>query len=126
MSTPWSEEEVYLVARSAFDLAMQGQYDDAAIIFDGLAAAAPDNSYVRCSLAALCVQLQQPETALTVLAAAQDSPRAAQLRVEALLDLKKPAEAGRELRRMGAAMRPAIAERLALQIMNAEHRISTV
>ena len=116
MSTQWSEEEIYMVARCAFDLAMQGQHADAAVIFDGLSAAAPDNSYVRCSLAALCTQLQQPETALAVLASAQDSPRAAQLRVEALLNLNRLAEAALELRRMGAAMRPVVAERLAVRL----------
>ena len=52
MSTHWSEDEVYLVAGRAYELAMQGQYADAAIIFDGLAAIAPQNNYIRCSLAA--------------------------------------------------------------------------
>ena len=113
MTTQWSEEEIYMVARSAYDLAMQGQYDDAAIIFDGLAAAAPDNNYVRCSLAALCAQLQQAETALAVLAAAQDSPRTAQLRVEEMLDLNRLSEAAREVRRTGASMGPEKRERIA-------------
>ena len=88
---------------------------------DGLAAVVPQNGYVRCSLAALCTQLQQPETALTVLAAAPDSPRAAQLRVEALLDLNRLGEASRELRRAGGAMRPAVAERLALRLSMASN-----
>ena len=116
MSAGWSEEEVYLVARCAYDLAMQGQHGDAAILFDGLAAAAPQNHYIRCSLAALCTQLGQPETALAVLAGTADSARAAQLRVEALLELSRLAEAEAELRRMGQAMRAAVAERLALRI----------
>ena len=116
MNAEWSEEEVYLAARCAYELAMQGQHGDAAILFDGLAAAAPQNNYVRYSLAALCTQLGQPETALAVLAGAADSARAAQLRVEALLELNRLAEAGAELRRMGQAMRAAVAERLALRI----------
>ena len=116
MSEAWSEDEIYLAAGRAYELAMQGQYTDAAIIFDGLTAIAPQNSYVRCSLAALCTQLEQPETAMAVLAAGTDSPRAAQLRVEALLELNRFDEAARELRRAGATMRPAIAERLARRL----------
>ena len=126
MSELWSDEEVYLVAGRAYELAMQGQYADAAILFDGLAAAAPENSYVRCSLAALCTQLEQPETALAVLKAASDSPRAAQIRVEALLELNRLDEAARELRRAGATMRAAVAERLALRLSNAGKPVATV
>jgi thioredoxin-like negative regulator of GroEL len=125
MSALWSEDEVYLVAGRAYELAMQGQYADAAILFDGLAAAAPENSYVRCSLAALCTQLQQPETALAVLAGAPDSPRAAQLRVEALLELNRVDEAARELRRAGASMRLAVVERLALRLPPTGNSLAT-
>jgi len=121
MSAAWSEDEVYLVAGRAYELAMQGQYTDAAIIFDGLAAVAPHNHYVRCALAALCTQLEQPETAMAVLAAGPDSPQAAQLRVEALLELKRFDDAKRELLRTGAAMRPVVAERFAVRLSLASH-----
>ena len=121
MSEPWSEDEVYLVAGRAYELAMQGQYSDAAIVFDGLAAIAPRNHYVRCALAALCTQLGQPDTAMAVLSAGPDSPQAAQLRVEALLELSRFDEAKRELLRTGAAMRPVVAERFALRLSLAPH-----
>lgn len=126
MSASWSDEDVYLVAGRAYELAMQGQFADAAILFDGLAAAAPENSYVRCSLAALCIQLGQPETALAVLASASDSPRSAQLRVESMLELNRRDEATRELRRAGATMRPAVAERLAVRLSNLGNPVATV
>jgi thioredoxin-like negative regulator of GroEL len=119
MSETWTEDEIYLIAGRAYELAMQGEYNDAAIIFDGLAAIAPQNSYIRCSLAALCLQLSQPETALAVLAAGPDSPRVAQLRVEAFLELNRSDEAARELRRTSATMRPPIADRLALRLSQA-------
>jgi Flp pilus assembly protein TadD len=49
----WSEEEVYCVAERAYGLYRQGRLREAAILFEGIAAVDPHNTYVHKALAAV-------------------------------------------------------------------------
>ena len=60
----WSAEEVYLIAERGHSLHQQGRYREAAIIFQGLVAADPDDHYCRESLAAAWLGLGEPERAI--------------------------------------------------------------
>ena len=117
MQSAWSEEEIYLIAERAYDLALQGRYDVAAVLFDGLVAAAPSNLYARRSLAAILIQSDRHADALKVLegdpAAARDS-RARQLRFEAMIGLGRKAEAAAEFPAVRSQFDPPAAKRFAL------------
>lgn len=60
----WTEKDVYLVAERGHSLHLQGRYREAAVIFQGLVAADPDNAYCRESLAAAWLALEEPEHAI--------------------------------------------------------------
>jgi tetratricopeptide (TPR) repeat protein len=60
----WTDEDIYLIADRGHSLHLQGRYREAAIIFQGLAAAAPQNSYCRESLAAAWIALDEPARAI--------------------------------------------------------------
>src|SRR5262245_25787983 len=51
----WSSHEVYLIASKGYALYLQGRWRESAIIFEGLAAIAPRNRYVRLALATIYV-----------------------------------------------------------------------
>jgi tetratricopeptide (TPR) repeat protein len=60
----WTEEDVYIVAERAWSLYLQGRYQEAAVIFEGLVAADPENRYCRDALAAAWLAAGDPEKAL--------------------------------------------------------------
>lgn len=49
----WTEEDIYRVAKRAHSFYLQGRYDEAGIIFEGLVAIDPANRYCRLALAVL-------------------------------------------------------------------------
>src|SRR5690242_5345901 len=60
----WTPEEIYRIAERGHGLHLQGRYVEAAIIFEGLVAADPDNRYCRDALAAAWLALDRPENAI--------------------------------------------------------------
>lgn len=70
----WNDVEVYLVADRAYQLAQQGRYEEAAILFEGLAVVAPRNAYVRGAQAALRTRLQSPAEAFGIPEATRQEP----------------------------------------------------
>ena len=60
----WTEEDIYRVAERGHWLHLQGRYLEAAIIFQGLVAADPEDRYSREALAAAWLALGQPERAI--------------------------------------------------------------
>jgi predicted Zn-dependent protease len=60
----WSAEEIYLIAERGHSLHLQGRYREAAVIFQGLVAADPDDHYCRESLAAAWLGVGEPERAI--------------------------------------------------------------
>ena len=60
----WSEEDIYLVAERAHSLYLQGRFREAAIVFEGLVSADPDNQYCREALAAVWLALEEPQRAV--------------------------------------------------------------
>ncbi|MFN0122109.1 MAG: tetratricopeptide repeat protein [Blastocatellia bacterium] len=61
----WTAEEVRLVAELGYALAGQGRYDEALILFEGLAALAPATPYFQSALGALKLRLGRHAEALT-------------------------------------------------------------
>ncbi|MCX6627854.1 MAG: tetratricopeptide repeat protein [Candidatus Solibacter sp.] len=117
MQPSWTDEEVYLIAERACELAMQGRYEHAHVLFEGLAAAAPANVYARRSLAAIQIRLGRHADALATLdanpATLRDA-RSRQLRFEALLALGRLAEAAAEFPNVRSHLDPPAARRFAL------------
>lgn len=64
---PWTPEELYLLTERGYALYQQGRYQEAGIIFEGVTAADPSNSYARMALAAACLILGDAERAVTEL-----------------------------------------------------------
>jgi predicted Zn-dependent protease len=60
----WAEEDIYLIAERGHSLHLQGRYREAAVIFQGLVAADPENHYCREALAAAWLALDEPERAI--------------------------------------------------------------
>jgi tetratricopeptide (TPR) repeat protein len=60
----WTEEDIYMIAERAYSLYLQGRYREAAVIFEGLVAADPDNRYCRDALAAVWLAVGEPEKAV--------------------------------------------------------------
>ena len=60
----WTNEEIYVLADRGYALYKQGRYQEAAVIFDGLTALDPLNSYCRTALAAVCMALGDVQRAL--------------------------------------------------------------
>lgn len=60
----WTDEEIYLLAERAYALYRQGQYREAAVIFDGLVSLDPLNSYCRTALAAVSMALGDSQRAV--------------------------------------------------------------
>jgi tetratricopeptide (TPR) repeat protein len=63
-ATGWSAEDIYRIAERGHSLHLQGRYLEAAIIFEGLVSADPENRYCREALAAAWLALGEPHKAL--------------------------------------------------------------
>ena len=96
----WTAEDIYRVAERGHSLHLQGRYREAAIIFQGLIAADPDDRYCREALAAAWLALDEPERAieqLNVCLQRQPSDLSARVRrVEAFLLAGNVAGAARD------------------------------
>jgi thioredoxin-like negative regulator of GroEL len=116
MQQTWTDEEVYLIAERGHELAMQGRYEQAHILFEGLLAAAPTNSYVRRALAAVQRHMGRQAEALATLdadPASQRDARSRLLRFETLLALGRSAEAAVEFPSVRGQLDPPAARRFA-------------
>jgi len=60
----WTDEDIYRIAERGHSLHLQGRYREAAVIFQGLVAAVPENHYCREALAAAWLALEEPERAI--------------------------------------------------------------
>lgn len=110
----WTEEEIYLIADLAHEIALQGRYAEALVLFDGLASAAPENLYVRRALAAVRLKLGQPDKALAALLEQSTDGPSGRLRLECFLGLGRRADAAREFQSIGARLEPADRQRYQL------------
>ena len=63
----WTPEELYLLTERGYALYQQGRYQEAGIIFEGVTAADPSNSYARTALATACLSLGDPRRAVSEL-----------------------------------------------------------
>ena len=63
----WTTEEIYLLEERGYAFYRQGCYQEAGIIFEGLTALDPNNSYCRTALAAICLALGDAQRAVTEL-----------------------------------------------------------
>jgi len=63
----WSDEEIYLLADRGYALYRQGQYAQAAVIFEALTALDPLNVYCRTALATVCMVLGNASRAVVEL-----------------------------------------------------------
>jgi tetratricopeptide (TPR) repeat protein len=63
----WTKEEIYLLLERGYALFKQGRYREAAVIFDGVTALDPLNSYARTALAAVCLVIGEPQRAASEL-----------------------------------------------------------
>jgi len=99
--TGWTPEELYLLSDRAYGFYQQGRYEEAAVIFDGLIALDPGNSYYRTAMAAICLALGDAQRAVDELSAVlEKNPadlEARARRCEAYCDLRRWAEARRDL-----------------------------
>ena len=117
--TTWTEEEVYLIASLAHEIAMQGRHAEALVLFEGLAAAAPGHLYARRAVAALRLRLGHPSEALAAIAAPSADGPTGRLRLECLLELGRRADAGREFEAIRGRLEPGERERYALLLGSA-------
>lgn len=104
----WTDVDVYLVASRAYDFAMQGRYQEAIVLFDGLLAVAPANAYVRRSLAAVHLKTGNPLQAISVLDQAESAGTAPaahrKLRLDALIALDWLVEAAQEFAQLRGSL----------------------
>jgi tetratricopeptide (TPR) repeat protein len=96
----WTEEEIFLVAQRGHALFVQGRYDEATIIFEGLIAVDPSNLYCTNALAALFIRQGKAAKAVELLDRIleiypNDSDSRAR-RCEALLLLGRTADAQKD------------------------------
>lgn len=120
----FSRSETYVIARRAYEYALHGAYDPAAILLEGLLAADPNDRYAAVTLAAVRLKQDRPGDAATLLEALRRTdPRdeeAAGLLVEARLAVGRVADAEQlieEMRASGAE----IPERLRLRLQAAKN-----
>jgi tetratricopeptide (TPR) repeat protein len=101
MEKGWTEDEIYLLADRGYGLYQQGFYREAAVLFEGLTAIAPENAYCRTALAAACLMLGDQQRAVqelnTVLHQNPANHEARARRTELYCDLKQWKEARRDL-----------------------------
>ena len=99
--TGWTAEELYLLADRGYGFYQQGRYEEAVVIFDGLIALDPGNSYYRTAMAAICLALGDAQRAVeelsTLLEKTPADLEARARRCEAYCDLRRWAEARRDL-----------------------------
>jgi len=103
----FSETEFYLIARRAYELALQGAYEPAAVLLEGLRAVDPSDRYTLLTLAAIRLKQSQPAGAIAILeqrlrADANDF-EARLLLLEACMNSGRDAEAEREWNRIEAS-----------------------
>mgnify|MGYP001028388230 CR=1 FL=1 len=97
----WTEEEIYLLADRAYALYRQGRYPEAVVIFEGLTAIEPSNTYCRAALATVCMALGESQRAVKELSfilnqnPADHEARAR--RCEAFCDLQNWSDARQDL-----------------------------
>lgn len=110
----WTEEEIYLIADLAYEMARQGRYAEAVVLFEGLASAAPDQAYPKCALAALRLRLGQPKEALLALGKDAADTTSVRLRLEGWLQLGRRPDAQREFQSIRGRLEPGERKRYAL------------
>jgi tetratricopeptide (TPR) repeat protein len=102
----WTREEVYYIAERAHRLYRQGRFHDAGILLDGLIVVDPENLYCRKALAAVCMLLKDHGAAVrhlnAILARDRNDADALAGRCEALIAMKKLAEARRDFQSLSA------------------------
>ena len=117
----WTEEHIYLVSRLGYEFAMQGRYQEATILFEGLIAAAPQYAYARCALAAIRLRSGDGAEALAAIDAGglanRDLP-SRRLRLESLLQLGWHKEAQEEYSALRSRLEPTEIRRFTLLIEN--------
>jgi tetratricopeptide (TPR) repeat protein len=64
MRPGWTQDDIYRISARGYSLHQQGRYREAAVIFDGLVAADPENDYCRDALAAACLALGERQRAV--------------------------------------------------------------
>src|SRR5215831_2751085 len=93
----WTEDEIFLIAERGHALFIQGRYDEAAIIFEGLVALNPSNVYCANALAAVYIRQGHVHRAVELLTRILERyPNEAHTRArrcEALLVLEHVADA---------------------------------
>ena len=114
----WTDEEVFLIADLAHEIALQGRYPEALVLFDGLASIAPGNLYVRRALAAVHLKLGQPTAALAAIREQSTDGPSGRLRLECFLELGRRADAAREFQSIRARLEPPDRQRYALLLDN--------
>ena len=101
MENGWTEEEIYLLADRGYGLYQEGFYREAAVLFEGLTAIAPENAYCRTALAAACLKLGDPHRAVqeldTILQQNPANHEARARRTEVYCELGQWNEARRDL-----------------------------
>jgi len=101
MEKSWTEDEVYLLAERGYGLYQQGFYREAAVLFEGLTAIAPENAYCRTALAAAYLSLGDAQRAVqelnTLLEQNPANHEARARRTEVYCDLRLWNEARRDL-----------------------------
>ena len=60
----WTDEDLYLLAERGYSLYRQGQYREAAVIFEGVVSLDPLNLYCRTALAAVCLAMGESQRAV--------------------------------------------------------------
>ena len=97
----WTTEDIFLVSDRAYSLFQQGRYREAAILFEGLVAVDPGNSYCANALAACHYMLGEPQQTVAVLdrflEVNPNDLEGHSRRCEALLHLGKTNEARQDL-----------------------------
>jgi predicted Zn-dependent protease len=114
----WTEEEIYLIADLACEIARQGRYAEALVLFEGLASAAPDHTYTKCAVAALRLRLGQPKEALLAVGKDAADTSSVRLRLEGWLQLGRRQDAQREFQSIRGRLEPGERRRYALLLEN--------
>ena len=101
MSHPiWSQDEIFLVAQRGHALFLQGRYEEATIIFEGLRTVDPTNVYCANALAALYIRNGQVSRAVEllgrILETYPDDVQSRARRCEALLMLGRLGDARKD------------------------------
>ncbi len=100
----FGESEFYLIAQRAYELALQGAYEQAATLLEGLSAVDPNDRYSLITLAAVRLKQRRAGDAAALLETRlrQDpaDSEARHLLLEAYIDWGRRAEAEREWQRI--------------------------